>query len=105
LVQSRAGRASRSRVRSQRVRAISGALEQLTGGVEPSVAVRATAIITHLCSAAAWVQVAEECGLSDEQAQEAVAWAIEILVSRLTSEVSARRRAPAARQPSREELS
>lgn len=105
LVQSRAGRASRSRVRSQRVQAISGALEQLTGGVEPSLAVPATAIITHLCSAAAWVQVAEESGLSDEQAQEAVAWAIETLVSSLKSQVPGRRRDSVTRQPSHEELS
>jgi AcrR family transcriptional regulator len=105
LVQSRAGRASRSRVRSQRVQAISGALEQLTGGVEPGAAVAATAIITHLCSAAAWVQVAEESGLSDEQAQEAVAWAIETLVSSLKSQVSGRRRDKIARRSPHEELS
>jgi AcrR family transcriptional regulator len=105
LVQSRAGGASRSRVRSHRVQAISGALEQLTDSVEPSAAVRARAMITHLCSAAAWVQVAEESGLSDGEAQEAVAWAIETLVGSLTSQVRGRRRDTATRQSSRKELS
>lgn len=103
LVQSGAGRASRSRVRSRRTQAIAVALEQLTEQVEPTVASRAKAVITHLCSAAAWVEVADESALSDEQAQEAVGWAIDALVRSLRNEAGgARSQASGAQAPQKE---
>jgi hypothetical protein len=39
----------------------------------------AAAVVAHLCSAAAWVETADETGLSADQARIAVAWAIDQL--------------------------
>jgi AcrR family transcriptional regulator len=83
LVRSRAGRMTRSGVRRHRVEAIRTALEPMAGTLDPDLARRAAAVITHLCSAASWVAVADESGLPDPEAQEAVAWAIEVLVGSL----------------------
>jgi AcrR family transcriptional regulator len=84
LVRSRTGQATRSGVRKHRVEAIAAALEPLTASMAPDLAARAHAVIIHLCSAAAWVAVADETGLSDDDAQEAVAWAIETLIGSLS---------------------
>ena len=83
LVQSTAGRTARSAARPRRTRAITTALKPLTDRLDPQLARHATAVIAHLCSAAAWVTVADESGLSDADAQAAVAWAIDALVSTL----------------------
>lgn len=80
LVRTTAGRAARSGVRGQRVDAIRRALEPLTDHVDSDAARWAPAVITHLCSAASWVLIADEGGLSDTDAQAAVAWAIDTLV-------------------------
>jgi AcrR family transcriptional regulator len=81
LVRTTAGRAARSAVRSQRVAAITSALEPVTSELDPDTARWATAVIAHLCSAASWVIIAEESRLDDSDAQHAVAWAIDRLVS------------------------
>jgi AcrR family transcriptional regulator len=86
LVYSGAGRAARSAVRDKRVEILSDALQPISEQLEPKQARRARAIITHLCSAAAWVTVADESGVSDGEAQEAVAWAINALVRTLREE-------------------
>jgi AcrR family transcriptional regulator len=106
LVHSRSGRASRSRVRTHRAQAISVAVGQLTEGLEPALARKAKAVITHLCSAAAWVETADDSGLPDAEAQEAVAWAIQTLVDSLRdpSRTPSRRQAGDAR-PAHKELS
>jgi AcrR family transcriptional regulator len=83
LVRTTAGRSTRSGVRGQRVDAISAALKPLTDDLPADTARRATAVIGHLCSAASWVIIAEESGLDDADAQQAVAWAIDALVSTL----------------------
>ena len=83
LVQSTAGRAARSATRPQRARSIKTALKPLTDNLDPHVARHATAVIAHLCSVAAWVAVADENGLTAADAQAAVAWAIDTLVSAL----------------------
>jgi AcrR family transcriptional regulator len=83
LVQTQAGKQARSGVRSHRVEAIRAAVEPLTAKLAPDEADRAVAALSHLCSAAAWVAVADESGLPEAQAQEAVAWAIEALVETL----------------------
>lgn len=99
LVQSRAGRVTRSGVRGQRVQAIGAALESISTAVDPGLARRARAVITHLCSAAAWVGVAEESGLPDPEAQEGVAWAIDALV-RTLRQSAGQGAAPRGRAPS-----
>jgi AcrR family transcriptional regulator len=83
LVRTPAGRATRSPVRERRVQAIRAALEPVTDGLDPDTARCATAVIAHLCSAASWVFIADDQGLDDAEAQRAVAWAIDFLVSAL----------------------
>ncbi|MGH8997049.1 MAG: TetR/AcrR family transcriptional regulator [Acidimicrobiales bacterium] len=93
LVRTTAGQARRSAVRGQRVDAINAALKPLTDGLDDDTARRATAVIAHLCSAASWVTIANESGLDDADAQQAVAWAIDALISTLQppSRTSSRR--------------
>jgi len=83
LVRSNAGRAMRSAVRGERLAEIRAALGPITQSADPGLAARASAVIAHLCSAAAWVSVADESGLADPEAQAAVGWAIETLVGAL----------------------
>ena len=85
LVQTSAGRAARSAARVQRVEAIRTALAPLTARLDPDLARRATAVIAHLCSAASWVTVSDDSGLDDDDAQQAVAWAIDALIQVLQS--------------------
>jgi AcrR family transcriptional regulator len=86
LVQTTAGRAVRSAARVQRVDAIRAALAPLTDGLDADTARRATAVIAHLCSAASWVAVSDDSGLDDDDAQLAVAWAIDALIGVLSSQ-------------------
>lgn len=83
LVQTTAGRATRSAVREQRVAAVQAALKPLTEGLDPDTARRAGAVIAHLCSVQSWVSIADDSGLGDADAQQAVAWAIDTLISTL----------------------
>ena len=83
LVRTTAGRATRSPLRGRRVQAIRAALEPVTEDLDPDTARWATAVIAHLCSAASWVFIADDQGLDDADAQRAVAWAIDFLVSAL----------------------
>lgn len=85
LVQTTTGRAARSAARVQRVDAIRAALAPVTVGLDPDTARRATAVIAHLCSAASWVAVSDDSGLDDDDAQQAVAWAIDTLIDVLRS--------------------
>jgi AcrR family transcriptional regulator len=83
LVQTTAGRAARSAVRAQRVDAIRTALKPITEGLDADTGRWATAVITHLCGAASWVGITDECSLDDADAQAAVAWAIDALITGL----------------------
>ncbi len=93
LVRTTAGRVTRSAVRGQRVDAIRAALKPVTDGVDTDTARWATAVIAHLCSAASWVIISDESGLEEADAQQAVAWAIDALISTLpnTTRTSPRR--------------
>jgi AcrR family transcriptional regulator len=83
LIRTDAGRATRSAVRGHRVEAIKTALEPVTADLDADTARWATAVIAHLCSSASWVFISDESGLGDEDAQHAVAWAIDSLISSL----------------------
>jgi AcrR family transcriptional regulator len=83
LVRTTAGRTARSATRSRRVEAIRTALTPVADGVDADTGRWATAVIAHLCGAASWVMIADEAGLTDAEAQRAVAWAIDRLVSSL----------------------
>jgi AcrR family transcriptional regulator len=94
LVRTTAGRATRSAVRGQRVEAIGTALKPATEGLDADTARWATAVITHLCSAASWVIIADESGLDEADAQQAVAWAVDSLIESLAAAGRAARRQP-----------
>jgi AcrR family transcriptional regulator len=81
LVQTTAGREARSAARGQRLGAIRAALAPLTHGLDAQTARWATAVLAHLCSAVSWVSISGDSGLDDADAQEAVAWAIDTLIS------------------------
>ncbi|MGH7721421.1 MAG: TetR/AcrR family transcriptional regulator [Candidatus Dormibacteria bacterium] len=83
LVRTTAGRATRSAVRGQRIEAIRAALKSVTDDLDADTAQWATAVIAHLCSAASWVNITDESGLDEADAQRAVAWAIDALISTL----------------------
>lgn len=101
LVRSEPGKLSRSTVRRQRLEAIRGALEPLTDSLDPCTAQRTSAVIAHLCSAASWVSIADECGISDSDAQAAVGWAIDALVATLRKEDRRSRPRPSGTQATR----
>jgi AcrR family transcriptional regulator len=92
LVRTTAGRATRSAVRSQRIEAIRTALKPATDGLDADTARWATAVITHLCSAASWVIISDESQLDEADAQRAVAWAIDALISTLPDPTNPQRR-------------
>ena len=101
LVRSEPGNLSRSTLRRQRLEAIRDALKPLTDDLDSRIAQRASAVIAHLCSAAAWVSIADECGLSDADAQETVGWAIDALVATLRKEARRSRPRPDPRHATR----
>ena len=70
----------------QRLDAIRTALAPVTDRLDDDTARRATAVIAHLCSAASWVAVSDDSGLDDDDAQQAVAWAIDTLIEVLRSQ-------------------
>lgn len=90
LVRTTAGRATRSAVRGQRVEAIRTALQPALDGLDADTARWATAVIAHLCSAASWVLISDESHLDEADAQRAVAWAIDALISTLPKDTSRR---------------
>jgi AcrR family transcriptional regulator len=83
LIRTGAGQVARSAMRRQRVGAIRTALQPATAGLDSDLTRRATALIVHLCSAASWVSIADESGLSDADAQAAVSWGIDALIDAL----------------------
>ena len=83
LIRTGAGQIARSAVRKERARVIRTALRSATSGLDTDVARRATALITHLCSATSWVSIADESGLTDADAQAAVSWGIDALIGTL----------------------
>jgi AcrR family transcriptional regulator len=101
LVRTTAGRATRSAVRGQRVDAIRAALKPVTDGLDADTARWASAVIAHLCSAASWVIIADECGLHEVDAQQAVAWAIDTLISALPNATGAPSRTRPVRKSGR----
>jgi AcrR family transcriptional regulator len=95
MLHSSLGRRARSAHRARRVQGIMTALAEITSHLEPGEARRRGGAIAYLCSLSAWVTISEETGLSAEDAQQGVAWALDVLVADLRAEnTSARRRLP-----------
>jgi AcrR family transcriptional regulator len=85
LLRSATGRALRRGYRSARVDAIRRALKREVPNASASRREMdgAAAVLSHLCSSSAWIALQDEAGLSADQAQGAVEWAIETLLARL----------------------
>ena len=92
MLWTRLGRRARSSHRRRRVESITSALDEVTSRLPPGEARRRAGAIVYLCSLPAWITVSEECGLSAEDAQLGIAWAIDTLVAAL------RRRKPGGRR-------
>ena len=69
------------------------ALAEATSHLPPAEARRREGAIIYLASLPAWITVSEECGLSAEDAQLGIAWAISSLVADLRRENQAARAA------------
>ena len=85
LLRSATGRAVRRGYRSARVEAIRRALrrEVPNGSASKREMDGAAAVLSYLCSSSAWITLQDDAGLSADQAQAAVEWAIETLLARL----------------------
>jgi AcrR family transcriptional regulator len=86
MLWTRLGRRARSGHRRRRVEAITGALAEVTSHLPAAAARRRTGALVYLASLPAWITVSEECGLSAEDAQLGIAWAITTLVAELRRE-------------------
>jgi AcrR family transcriptional regulator len=95
MLWTRLGRRARSSHRRRRVESITGALDEVTSHLPPVEARRRAGAIVYLASLPAWLTVSEECGLSAEDAQLGIAWAIDTLVAALRQENKAASGPPA----------
>ena len=67
----------------RRARAIERAMAEVTKGLDPADAVRATALVRVLVSGNAWEMMRDSFNVSGKEAGEAVEWAEEVLVAEL----------------------
>src|SRR5580658_2836402 len=88
MLWTRLGRRARSPHRRRRVESITAALTEVTSHLPQDEARRREGAIVYLASLPAWITVSEECGLSAEDAQRGIAWAIDTLVAALRDENS-----------------
>ena len=86
MLWTRLGRRARSSHRRRRVQSITTALGEVTSHLPAAEARRREGAVVYLSSLPAWITVSEECGLSAEDAQRGIAWAIETLVAALRRE-------------------
>jgi AcrR family transcriptional regulator len=83
MLWTRLGRRARSSHRRRRVDSITAALAEVTSHLPSAEARRREGAVVYLASLPAWITVSEECGLSAEDAQRGIAWAIETLIAAL----------------------
>ena len=83
MLWTRLGRRARSSHRRRRVDSITAALAEVTSHLPAAEARRREGAVVYLASLPAWITVSEECGLSAEDAQRGIAWAIETLIAAL----------------------
>ncbi len=97
LLNTPTGQTIRSGRRARRAAAIGDAVAEITTNLPPEQAAQATAIITHLCSARAWITIQDESGLDSASARAAVAWALATLIGELRLANDASRPSPSTR--------
>jgi AcrR family transcriptional regulator len=88
LARSAAGRAAHAATRGARVSALQAVLAELTAGLPEPRARQIAGVITHLCSSTAWVGVADESLLSDDDARAGVRWALIVLLDAARAEAA-----------------
>lgn len=98
MLWTRLGRRARSAHRRRRVEAITAALAEVTSHLPAAEASRRAGAVVYLASLPAWISVSEECGLSAEDAQLGIAWAITTLVAELRRDNQAAQPAAAEHQ-------
>lgn len=89
MLYSNLGRRARSGHRARRTAAIAAALAEVTSHLDADEARRRSAAIAYLCSLSAWVTVSEEAGLTADDAQRGIAWALDTLIAQLRQENTA----------------
>jgi len=94
MLWTRLGRRARSSHRHRRVAAIMAALAGVTSHLPAAEARRRQGAVVYLASLPAWITVSEECGLSADDAQRGIAWAIDTLVDALRRENAERQAQP-----------
>jgi hypothetical protein len=92
MLYSSLGRRARSGHRGRRVQAIMTALAGITSHLEPGEARCRSAAIAYLCSLSAWVTISEETGMTHQDAQRGIAWALDVLVADLRRESTSEHR-------------
>jgi len=96
---SKEGRAMRMAVQPERRAGFEAALAAPTAGLGAAERTRAMAIIQLLYSAHAWMSMRDQWGLTGQQAGEASAWAIGVLLENLRHQQRGRRRRAAHQSP------
>lgn len=79
LLATESGRAVRGSFRPARAEAIRREVRAKAPSLSRRDTERAAAILTCLCSLNAWVSLQEESGLSPDQAEDAILWALDVI--------------------------
>ena len=83
LLRTEAGRATRGSYRPERVEAVRRAVDAELPALGARERERAAAVLAYLCSSRSWISIQDESGLDQDEARDAVAWAIEALLAQM----------------------
>lgn len=79
---------SQPETRQIRDRVFREKVEEMAEGLPPEEARRASAVVRYLANSLAWVTLTDQLGLEEEEAIEAVSWAVETLLSEVRRRAS-----------------
>jgi AcrR family transcriptional regulator len=83
MLNSTSARGARERTRRRRKRSFERSMGELTEGFEPDERARALAVVYLLVSAPAWQAMRDQWGIDGDEAGEAAAWAVRVLIDEL----------------------
>lgn len=66
-------------------------VEEVAAGLPPREARQASAVVRYLANSLAWVVLTEQLGLEDDEATDAVSWAVETLLANVRRRAAERR--------------
>lgn len=89
LAHTTTGRAAHAGNRAQRTATIERAITAMSPPLPAAKAAQVSAVVTHLCSSAAWIAVSDNSELDDDQARAAVHWALTTLIDAARAEAAA----------------